>query len=116
MEKLGIENLKKAFGLLASLANLGDDVGRDTSAARWGKLLGLIPAIGQFASLDLKAAVAEFKDLDAAEKQALLVEIETDLDLGDDQLEKAIEDGLAIVVDFESVVQRSISFVKNLKA
>jgi hypothetical protein len=113
---LGIENLKKVFGLLAALANLGDDVGRDTSSARWGKLLGLIPVLGQVASLDIKAALAEFKDLDAVEKQALLAEIQADLNLADDKLEAAIEDGLAIIVDLESVVERSIGFVKNLKA
>ncbi len=114
--KLGIENLKKVFSLLANLANLGDDVGRDTSTARWGKLLTLIPIIGTVATLDIKAAVAEFKDLDATEKAELLAEIDADLKLGDEKLEKAIEDGLQIVVDLESVITRSISFVAAIKA
>ncbi|MGZ6477648.1 MAG: hypothetical protein ACXWQE_00020 [Bdellovibrionales bacterium] len=116
MEKIGIDNLKKVFAVLAALANLGDDVGRDTSPSRWAKLLSVITIVKDAASLDFKQALVEIKDLDMDERQALLVEIGADLKLGDAQLEKSIEDALAIVVDLDSVIERSVSMVKSFKA
>lgn len=113
---LGIVNLKKFFGVLASLANLGDDVGRDTSPSRWVKLLGVITILKDVPGLDLKAVLAEIKDLDVNERQELLAEIGADLKLGDAKLESLIENGLAIVADMASVIERSGKLIKDFKA
>lgn len=112
---LGIDNLKKVFSLIAQLANIGDAVGRDTSSGRWTKLLSVVGVLATIPGIDFTQVVAEFKDLDDAEKQQLLQEIDADLQLGDVALEKAIEDGLAIATDLESVIQRSVTFVQGLK-
>lgn len=115
-QKLGIENLKKVIVLTTTLANTGDAVGHDTTAARWAKLLGLISAIPNAASIDFKAVMPEIKDLDEAEKAEILALFKADFDIADDKLEAAIEDGLAIVHDLVSVVERSVALVKTYKA
>lgn len=113
---MGIDNLKKLLACVAALANLGDDVGRDTSPSRWAKLLSVITIVKDASSVDFKVALQELKDLDMTERQALLAEIDADLKLGDAKLEKAIEDALAIVVDLDGVIERSVALVKSLKA
>ncbi len=114
--KLGVVNVKKSISLVCALANLGDDVGRDTSAGRWSKLLALVADFNAFATIDLKAVMPEIKDLDDTEKQELLAELRTDLKLGDAQLEAGIEEGLTIIADLESVIARSVALVAKLKA
>jgi hypothetical protein len=113
---LGIANVKKALALIASLANLGDNVGRDTSPGRWTKLLALIGSVKDFAGINLSQVLPEIKDLTPAEKQELVAEIKEDLDLADDKLEAAIEEGLAIIIDLENVIERSSALVKAFKA
>ncbi len=114
--KLGIENAKKVIALMSFLANLGDDVGRDTSPSRWTKLLGLVGVFNQIGSLDFKVIGPELADLDLTERQELLAVLRKDLDLADDKLESSIEESISIVTDLASIIERSSNLVKALKA
>jgi hypothetical protein len=112
----GIENLKKILKVLAELANLGDDIGRDTSSGRWAKLLNLVDIVRNFGTLDLSQVVPEFQDLTAEERKQLIAELKDELALGDKKLEMAIEEGLAVVEDFAEVLQRAVAVVKEARA
>lgn len=113
---MGIDNLKKVLALLIALANLGDDVGRDTSPSRWTKLLSLITIVKDVPSIDLKAALAEIKDLDPTERAELISELDAGLTLGDQKLESIVENGLSIISDLDGVIERSVALVASLKA
>lgn len=113
--QLGTENLKKVVFLALELGNVADRMGRSKGAARYGHLLMLMDEVTTLGSVDFKAVLPEFKDLDASEKATLLAEVKTKFDLENDALEVAIEEGLMILQDGASVVERAINLVKLLK-
>lgn len=114
--KLGIDNLKKLVGIVAFMANLGDDVGRDTSPSRWAKLLQLVTVFNSLGGMTFAQVGPELKDMDAAERQILLDEIRQDLNLADDKLEAVIEESLSIASDLASLVMRSGALIKAMQA
>lgn len=117
-EKLGIANVKILLLFALELGNVADSIGRhpEKGVARYGKLLDLMDEMMALGTMKLDQVVPEFEDLDDAEKADLMAAMKSKFDIEDDKLEGAIEDGLGIVVDAVSLVQKSISLVKSFKA
>src|SRR4051812_24569369 len=113
--KFGIENLKKVLHMVIALANLGDDVGRDTSMARWGKLLSIFSIVKDAPGIKVEDIKNEISELDPAEREALLADVAAELKLEDAKLEMAIKEGLAVVSELAAVIERSVKLAKELK-
>jgi hypothetical protein len=96
---LGIENLKQ---VIVVAANLGKQI---EVAVKGGlKLIDLLGFVDDFTAIgavikNKEAIVAEFKDLDDAERAELLAYVKQNLDLENDGLEDKIEKSLTILVD-----------------
>lgn len=101
---LGIETLKKASLLGIQLGKAVETSVKDgfTLADLSNFILPLsqLPALLQ----DKALMVAEFKDLDATERQELLDYVSANLDLENDKLEATIEKGLAVIVSVLDLV------------
>lgn len=115
MEKLGTVNLKPYVMLAVELGNVGDKVGRLKGVARLAPVLELYDEVLALGGAAYKQAVLELKDLDAAEREALMLEVKAKFDLADEVLEAVIEDGLLLLADGYSVVERAIDLGKKLK-
>ncbi len=115
--KLGIENLKKVLKIAAGVGSVADKIGHNAKAgvAKWMALTELFDEAMMLQGLDMKAVMPEVKDLDAAERGELYLAVKGDLDLADDQLEAAIEEGVAILVDAAAIVDRAIVLSKKFK-
>lgn len=114
-EKLGVANLKPYIMLAVELANVGDKVGRLKGVARLAPLLELYDEVLALGGASYKQALAELKDMDSAEREALMLEVKVKFDLGDDVLELVIEEGLLLLADAYSVVERGLALGKKLK-
>lgn len=96
---IGIENLK-------TVAKFGIDLGENISAAladskiTLSEAVSLLPTVMSLPGIIEKKAdiVAEFKDLDSAERSELNAYIAAEFDIADDELENKIEKGLSAVV------------------
>jgi hypothetical protein len=89
---LGIENLKKALGLVLHVVDKVDEVTRDG----WQTLkdsLALLPLLVDVPGIvrNGKLTWEEFTDLDDTEREELLVFAKEELDLEDEKVEAVVE-------------------------
>jgi hypothetical protein len=94
----GIENLKKALGLVLHLVDKIDDVTQDG----WQWLtdsLALVPTLIEIPGIvkNGKAIWEEVQDLDDAEREELLQFAKEELNLNDDEVEDVVESAFDIL-------------------
>ena len=115
-KNLGTTNAKLAFVLIASIANAADAIGRETGwKQRAAELMEIVPLVRQGSKIDFKAAMAEFKDLSAAEREEVLKAFGDQFKIHDSQLEASVEKGLVAVMDLFAAGTKVYEFVKELK-
>lgn len=102
----GIEHLKQA-------ALVGINFGKQIETAAEGgfKLIDLLGFVDEFTAIPGIVAnkdniVAEFKDLDAAERAELVTYVEQNLDLKNDRLEEIIEASLQAILAILTLVEK----------
>lgn len=110
------QNLMAVFMLACELGNVADYMGRTKGAAKYMKLVDLFDEVAAVGSIDWKQVVPAFKALDAAGRMELFAAIKAKIDLPDDKVEAKIEEGLGLMVEAYSIIERSIAFAKALKA
>lgn len=115
-QKVGIENLKRVVKGIATIANVGDAFGREKGTNRWQQLIGLGELLRQLNGIDFRKVVGEIKDLDKPERDELRTMFDSSFDLRDDQLEDVVEEGLGLLEDIASVVDRTQELIKQAKA
>lgn len=113
--KVGIQNLKPIVAMAIELGNVGDQIGRAKGVARFMALTALFDEAMALGSVDFKAAQAEIKDLDAAEKAELIAFIDAKFDIVSDKLEVVIEESLEIASELYDVAAKAIALVKKAK-
>lgn len=113
--QLGVENLKKLVMLVVELGNVGDQMGRLKGVARFSPLMNLYDEAMALAGVDLKAALAELKDLDSVERAALHRDVCAKFDIADDNLEGAIEACFGIVEKAFSLYSDSVAVARMFK-
>lgn len=114
--KLGIDNITKVVSIIAVLANVGDQFGRDSGVTRWSHLVLLGPAIMTLQGINFSQVLPEIKDLDADERSKLTALFDSSLQLGNEHLEGVVEKGLGIVTDLVSIIERTKALVADAKA
>ena len=95
---VGIENLKKALGLVLHLVDKIDEVTQD--GWQWlSDTLSLVPTLIEVPGVVKNGRVIweEFKDLDDAEREELLQFAKDELDLNDDEVEDIVESAFDIL-------------------
>lgn len=110
--KLGVDNVKPMLGLVIELGNVTDKMGRTQGMERYGQLMLLIDELAALGAVKIDQVIPELSDLDDVERASLMAYAKEKFDIADDKLEMVIEEGLAILVDAYSIVQRSIKLVK----
>lgn len=104
-EKVGIETLKQVAVALISLAKVTEDSLADgfqlTDSFAYFPVLVTLPGILK----KKNDIVAEFKDLDPAERAELLSFVETTLVLSNKGLEDVVEKALASAVTIASLIE-----------
>lgn len=115
-EKLGIDHLEPIAMMALEVGNVADKMGRSKGMERYFHLTSLFDEMTALSSVDFKKAKAQFKDLDEAEMETLMSKAKPKFDIADDKLEMAIEEGLDIMIDLYSAIDRSIELVKKFKA
>lgn len=105
-------DLKNLIKLLCAIANVGDEIGRDTAPARWSHLFELIQPVAAGAAIDFNKVKAELAALDASTRAQLEAELKADLNLGDKKLEVVIEDTIPLAEDLLGL----FNDIKALKA
>ena len=98
--EFGIEKLKDA---LLFTIELGEGIAErleDDGKLSWSEILTLIPKLWPLVGIirDGNEMVLEFKDLDDQEQAELTQYVESELDIPNEKLEKAIENGWNILV------------------
>lgn len=106
MEKLGVQKLRLAI-LFALSFSQKIAVGA-TDGFDWTDVSALIPDLLQIPAIvqDSAAIVAEFKDLDEAERNELSAEISTTFDIPNDKVELYVEEALKGSLYIVSLVNR----------
>lgn len=112
---IGIDNLQKVLKIVAHVGDVADKIGHETGLQRWGHLTELLEDVVSIPGIKFSELKGEIADLDAGEKEQLLQDLKLELDLIDDNLEAVIEEGVAILVEVEQLVQRSIKLSKSLR-
>lgn len=100
-EKLGIDVLQKGFVTIARFSSTVAAAVEDKNVTftEWmaiaGKGLGFISVVKTFSTF-----IAQLKDLDVEEKNALVETFVLEFDLTNDAAEKAVEDVVAFILAF----------------
>lgn len=113
-EKQGIEQVKKVLDVVTEAGNVAEKVMKEegSAVAKLTHLIKMSDELIQLTSLDAAKLKKEIKDLDAAEKEALLAHVKAKFDLADDALEAKIESGLGLAMKAAELVSEAIAFAK----
>jgi hypothetical protein len=107
MPTLGTENLKKLIDFSLGLAEkLAEDL-KDKKISI-AELVGFLPELIQIPGIvkSFPDIAAEFKDLDATERQELVDYFAEKFDIPDDKIEAFVENALSQAVSLISLVQQ----------
>lgn len=91
-------NMKKVFGLLSEMGNVGDRIGKSKN---WGEMANLVDEVMAITTVEWDKLGEEAKEGDMDDLKAF---IKGKLDLADDDLEKVVEKGLSIAVDLADMI------------
>lgn len=107
---LGIENLKKAGKFGVSLGMQFEEATVDGKFT-WADLFGFFDELIQIPGIvnNREAIAAEFKDLDATERDALLQYLKDEFNLDNDTLEAKIEKGFDIAFALLSFIEKPVA-------
>lgn len=111
-----LKNVLPVFMLACEIGNVADFMGRTKGAGKYMKLVDLFDEINGVGGVAWAEVMNEFKAMDTAARAELLAEVKAKLDLPDDKVEAKIEEGLALMVELVGTVEKTIAFVKALKA
>ncbi len=111
--KLGADQVEKAVMFAMDLINCTDKVGRDTSVARWGHLIGLAGPIAQLTGLKIADLKAQLADLDSVERADIFAKAKVRFDIADDVLESTCEEALDLLVSTYANVVAGIALAKR---
>lgn len=105
MPTVGIENLKKAVKFAIDLA-------MQIAAIKKFKLISIFSFIDELLELggvitSWKEIIAEFKDLDIAERQLVYDYVREEFDIPNDQVEVWVEEALGVALNILSLVERA---------
>jgi len=111
-----MENLKKILAVLIEGGNVAEKVIKaKTISEKLACLLGLTDELFALSGVNFAQAVAEFKALDEAQKKELVDFFAAKFDIENDAVEQKIEDGVALAVAAESLIEEIIAFSKGFK-
>lgn len=109
---LGVDNVKR---VAAFLILTGVKIEETISDFNYGKALGLAFHVGE--NLDIvdagKDALAELKDMNAAETQEVADFIGEDFDIANDELEARIEAGIQLIPEGYALLKANIAFYQK---
>ncbi len=111
-----MKDLKLVLALIIELGNVIDKMAHTTGAAKYAALLGLMDEVAAIGAVDFTKLGESVKALDDAGKAELVAFLKEKLDLADDVMEKKIEDGVALAVKVEGMVQEILALVASFKA
>lgn len=111
--KLGVQNLTKALMLAFELGNVVDQIGRKKGLMRWMPVMALADELAEMEGVTFDQVKSEFKDLDAVERAQLSADIQAKFSVVDKDLEKKIEESVAIVNDLFNIYTRVKSLIKK---
>lgn len=115
-KKYGITNLMPIIMTGVELGNVADKMGHTKGMSRYMHATSLFDEIVSLGNVDFKQVKLEIKDLDETEIATIKNEIKVKFDIIDDNLEGIIEESIDIVEDAYSIIDRSTSLVKKIKA
>jgi plasmid replication initiation protein len=108
-------NILPVFLLAAELGNVADSMGRTKGVSKYLKLTDIFDELMGIGNVDFKAILPGFKSLEQSDRAELVQEIGKKLSLKDAKVEAAIEEGLGIIIDAVSLVERAKKMVASLK-
>lgn len=116
MEKLGIDNIKLAASSVSNFLSVVGEVFVDGKAtlSDLANLPEMIEALLGLGAIDVEKLKKEVNDLDSAEIKDLADHFAKVFDLADDDLEKAIEDGVKIIADAANLFILAKKFGKKI--
>lgn len=110
-----LKNILPVFLLAAELGNVADAMGRTKGVSKYLKLTDIFDELMGIGNVDFKSLGAEFKALESSDRAELVEEIKRKLSLADASVEHKIEEGLGIIVDAVSLVERAKIMVAAFK-
>lgn len=111
-----MENLKKILAVLIEGGNVAEKIIKAQSiSAKLACLLGLTDELFALSGVNFGQVVAEFKNMNEAQKKELVDFFAAKFDLENDAVEQKIEDGLALAVSAESLIEEIVDFAKGFK-
>lgn len=114
--KLGITNSLLLIAALASLANIGDEIGHTSGVSKWAHLTETLPVGLKLTQINWTDFKAEAKDYDAEERAQLEAKFKEVFDIKNDNLEGVIEDGIDVLEGIAMQVVAVEKFVEKVKA
>jgi hypothetical protein len=117
-KQVGIDELKKVVAVLASAANVADQMVNEKGGvvARLTHLMGLSTSLIGLAGCSATELKAEFADLDAGEKADLVQYAKDQFAIAEHDVEAKIEAGLDLAIEGEAFIVKVVAFSKSLKA
>ncbi len=114
----GVDQLVLGLEVLAEGGNVAEKMAKKDQSlgSRLGHLLLLSDELIALSGLDGKEFKAQAMELDAADRAKLVLKFQEKFDLENDIAEKAIEQGLILLVRGTELVVDSIEFAKALRA
>jgi hypothetical protein len=104
MEKLGIEKLKEALGIVIDIATITDKSLEDKKLSTLEKISIGIKALKLVTVIkNIKPIIAEYKDLDEAEKAEIIAYFKEKFDLRNDIIEDVIEKIFETLLSFNEI-------------
>jgi hypothetical protein len=114
---IGVENLVKLASAVGQLGTLGYDIMEDgkISLRDLGHIREALVCVRAFMAIDYKSTLPEIKDLSDAEVAELSAAFNASLKIGGGTTERAVEDGLAMIVQILEVIAQFIDWGKSAK-
>jgi len=113
--KIGVDNLKKLIALPIELGNVADMIGSEDSKSwrRWFKLVNAFDEVIDLLRVDWNILKNEIKDFNSEDMTELNSFMKEKFDIKNDNLEKIVEDSIAILISLGELVEKSIALYKT---
>ena len=117
-QKLGTEQVEKVMNLVLEGANVADKIINEKSGgqAKLMHALALTDELAALSGLSVPDLIAQWKNIDSAEKADLIAKAKAKFDLIDDGVEALVEEVMEVGFDTQEVAFKWIAVASKFKA